>query len=246
VLALRSRGVPRLITVAFSLMLVAAGMELWHMPEAAAAASCAPETNPTNDHCYAIAQWNNIGYNYEGAYGEIKPHCLYSSSTANGNFVSQEMWEGTDSNGNGSTWIEEGAIYSPSLRWFWANFYPGASQVYVYYQGPSVSLDTTYLAQMYYTGNKDWEILATPQGQSTWDLQATAHYQPLYTNALSAGTEYTTGGDRTVGSASDLQYQRTDSTMGDWWNASPVAEGPSHYATATMPSANEVDWSSQC
>jgi len=99
---------------------------------------------------------------------------------------------------------------------------------------------------MYYEGNKDWQILATPSGAQQWALVATAHYQPLYTNSLLAGTEYTAAGDRTVGSASSLQYERTDGTWGDWWNAKPKDIGPNHYATATMPSGNQVDWSSPC
>jgi hypothetical protein len=156
------------------------------------------------------------------------------------------MWEGTNNSGSGSTWIEEGAVTAPGRRWFWANYYPGATQLYVYYQGPSVSLNTTYLAQMYYAGGKDWTILATPQGQSTWELDATAHYQPLYTRFLATGTEYTASGDRTVGSSSSLQYERTNNTWGDWWNAKPEDLGPSHYATASMPNGHEVAWSSPC
>jgi hypothetical protein len=230
-----------------SIVVGAAMIGLWHPGQAAAAVSCAPQVNPSNLHCYGVALWQNIARSYEGESAKITPVCLHSSTSAPGNFVSEEMWEGTDNSGTGAYWIEEGAITHPRPQWFWANFYPGARKVFVFYQRqPSVTLGKTYLAQMMYIGSNEWQILATPAGETTWELDATAHYQPPYTKGLVAGTEYTAGGDRTRGTAKALQYQRTDGSWGDWFGARPKTLGPHHYATAKMPNGHEVDWSTRC
>jgi hypothetical protein len=193
-------------------------------------------------HCFAWALWYNTGYNYEGTEGTLNAHCLYSSITSGSYFASEEMWTGTDDSGGLNYWIEEGAIHdSTGKRWFWANYAPGFSQIYVHYSGPAFYLDTNYPMAIYWIGGKYWDV--TVNG----NIYGQPYGNSLYTNAMAAGTEYTSGDDRLVGKLTSLGFLRTDGTWSDsWWGAQADETGPHWYATATMPSQEEVDWSTPC
>jgi hypothetical protein len=200
----------------------------------------------TAGHCYAVATMIHNSYNYQGEQATITPHCLYSSVTGNGNFVSQEMWLFTDN--SDSYWVETGAIAdgtdpNSQYRWFWGNYYPGATQIYVHYNGPSVTLDSKYSAQILYFGSNQWAIFVSVNGAG-YTQYGTANYNPPYSNIMSAGTEYTASNDRDSAKETSLKYQRLDNTWGSWWGDTPPQEiGTGHYVTPTMPSDTEIDWS---
>ena len=208
------------------------------------ASACGPATG---NHCYAEAAMIHSAYSYQGEQATIRPHCLYTSVTGNGNFVSQEMWLVTDNSISSQYWVETGAIADGSdpnnqYRWFWANYYPGATQIYVHYNGPGVSMDTNYTAQILYFGQNQWAVLVEVDGGG-FTQYGTALYNPPYSSEMIAGTEYTASNDRDNAKETSLKYQRLDNSWGGWWGDTPAQNsGPGHYVTATMPSDTEVDW----
>jgi len=210
------------------------------------------------DHCYTEAVMQHPAYNYEGGQATITPHCLYQTDPVPlESFMTQELWVFTDNTivdpgGPQWYWVESGAMddgSDPGLqyRWFWANYYPGASQIYVHYNGPSVSMDTDYTTQILYVGSNEWDVFVEVNGGG-FTQYGTAYYNPPYSVEMHAGTEYTLQENqaqgRDVGKATSLQYQRTDDTWGDWWGTYPKLHGTYQYVTATLPSDTEIDWQS--
>jgi hypothetical protein len=108
------------------------------------------------------------------------------------------MWTGTDSSGDLSYWVEEDAIHdSTGERWFWANYGPGFSQIYVHYSGPASSLGTNYNMSIFWIGSKYWDVYGNIYGQP--------YGNSLYTNSMEAGTEYTSG-NGTMPSDSEVDW----------------------------------------
>jgi hypothetical protein len=184
--------------------LLGLGMVAAGQPPEAAACSI-------SSHCYAFAVAN--GPANGGGSGALADNCLYVPD--NGNFVTQEMWDG-----NTNTldyWTEVGLISGIgsdgtyySHHWFWADNRPNGGGYHFHAvagtaSGGPLGVETTYV------GNNEWYIY----GGNSFTQIGTSTGQPETSSGYSEwGTEYTTtAGLRDLGTIYNLDWEGTN---GEW------------------------------
>ncbi len=206
---------------------------------ASASASCSPA-----NHCYGIALWKSTPATY-GSGGNLEFQCLYTSN--DNDFVNEEMWQGTNDDPYGlSNWVEEGGRTGEpngSARYFfWADERSGGyNQHFPSGAQYSVSLNTTYSAEMAYDGSNEWEV--------DWngDFVAYSTSNPPNGEYLSAGTEALDNADRTVGTDSSLYYLDTTHEVHFGWSGAATNDQGGLTTTTWVGSGhNEVSWASAC
>jgi hypothetical protein len=195
------------LALAFAMIgLLAVGGSL--IPSPVAATSC------SFPHCYGVVDWVGAPQN-SGAVATISTTCLSGPNDVN-NFADEEIWEGTNNDPNGGSWVEEGLSYGEingqargGPFWFWADQRPGYN--YFEHYVSTASYGTNYVAKIKYNGSSSWGVYrgATLLGSSTPN--------PAWSQYMATGIEETNDTYSISGQSSALGWYTTANTLISIW-----------------------------
>ena len=186
--------------VAAAVMAIALLMPGLTSPLAIRAVTCDPFFL---DHCHGVADWVYAPSN-SGASVILRTDCLYGPND-NQNFLSEELWVGTNNDPDSYSWVETGIAYGElngqakgGPYWFWADDTPGAG--YGEHWVDVVAYSQTYVAKIRYFGNNIWDVYqdTTIVGRSVGN--------PPWSKYLSTGMESTSNSYNASGRSSSLKY----------------------------------------
>jgi hypothetical protein len=225
--------VRRLLVFPLATVLVALPLMWFPGSVAYASSDCAPT------HCYGYAGWF-YAPSMHGGRADIFTDCIsldpYDADS--GDFVTTELWVGTNGQGDGSDWVEEGEIFGRGhhdLRWFWADQRPNGGGFNYHPSGLSTNRNTTYTASIFYIGNNTWSVKR--DGNFVSDNGSTNNPPP--SNDLNTGTEVTHPFGNSDATSRNLQYMGLADNWNDGWsnNGNTAAT----YATVTDANAHWIN-----
>jgi hypothetical protein len=211
ILNLRLRVMPLVLVVTALAFLMSPAAVSPFAPQAALACN-----EPPANHCWGVDRWTNTP-TYGGGIAYINTTNLSVGDSCT-QFANSEMWVGTNydpspSGSSGGWWIEEGVRKGLNCGagpwWFWAEEQGNPSGLRFHLDVP-VSLSTTYIAKIDYTGGNSWEIV---RGST---VIATQGATPCCTKFLQAGGELDTNSAYVYGEANGLQKKLNGSWNYDW------------------------------
>lgn len=192
-----------------------------------------------SDHCYGYARWNQTNDANNASFAIVTANALSipDSDICNG-FANVELWEGTNNDPYGNTWVETGMKYGlhfdgtcTQLSWFWANNSPqyGYTEHHAFI---SSALNTPYQLKIVWAGNNSWNLVR--DGYTF----ATASYNPGPSRQMTVGEEVASYFGHVDGTAGTLKWLGTGGTWHNGWNGNTNA-----FTSATTPWAN-AGWTS--
>jgi hypothetical protein len=182
-------------------------------------------------HCYGTVRWR-FSPNYYGGVAALQVARLEQSDTPTvntGDFVDQEMWVGTNADGTGAYWVEDGMSRgwpqsaSAGIYWFWADNRPCCS----YFEHDflvTIRTSTTYTAKINFIGNNSWNVYRDGNLLSP----GTSTSNPAPSNYLESGLEATNTNAHVNGTGGSLQKRSAGGTSWSygWSGASPLSNSP--------------------
>lgn len=130
-----------------------------------------------------------------------------------GDFVDQEMWVGTNADGTGTYWVEDGISRgwpqsaSAGIYWFWADNRPCCG----YFEHDflvAIRTSTTYTAKINFIGNDSWNVYRDGNLLSP----GTSVSNPAPSNFLQSGLEATNTNAHVNGTGTSLQKRSAGGT----------------------------------
>lgn len=198
-------------------------------------------------HCYGTVRWVNSP-DYYGGIASLQVTRLEQSNTPTvntGDFADQEIWVGTNGNGAGDYWVENGMgrgwpqSAGAGIYWFWADKRPCCAYAEHDFLD-IIRTSTTYVAKINYIGNNSWNVYR----DGTQLVPGTSVSNPPPSHFLQSGLEVTNTNAHVNGTGAALQKRSAGGTSWSYgWAANPFYQSPAFAQwTPTTSQTNFQDY----
>jgi hypothetical protein len=177
----------------------------------------------STSHCYGLVDYDPSG-TYTGGMAYLNASRL-SVTNPNAAWVNHEMWVTTNSNPNAYEWAEAGLTHgvvagvNHGRSYFWAEQNTAGSYAEHFVQ--NISLGTTYIAKISYSGSGSWGIYLNGSR-----VGGTSSNHGSVSGLLQTGGELITDNAQLTATSTNLQKRGSDNSTWSYdWPGSIIQSG---------------------